>query len=64
MLKLADEMIPRYWHHKVSLLARETDRIWQNFCAGNYPSSVVLMSICYITGLWLWDWNSHWPIGW
>jgi len=62
LLKLADEMIPRYWHHKVSLLARETDRILAEFLRGQL-SVIVLMSICYITGLWLVGLEFALPIG-
>ncbi|MBA3757040.1 MAG: AI-2E family transporter, partial [Nitrosomonas sp.] len=47
LIKLVDEMIPRFWHHQVSLLARETDRILAEFLRGQL-SVIILMSICYI----------------
>ncbi|MCE7914312.1 MAG: AI-2E family transporter [Nitrosomonas sp. PRO4] len=62
LIKLVDEMIPRYWHHQVSLLARETDRILAEFLRGQL-SVILLMSICYITGLWLVGLEFALPIG-
>ncbi|MBK6958275.1 MAG: AI-2E family transporter [Nitrosomonas sp.] len=62
LIKLIDEMIPRYWHHQVSLLAGETDRILAEFLRGQL-SVIVLMSICYITGLWLVGLEFALPIG-
>jgi predicted PurR-regulated permease PerM len=62
LIKLIDEMIPRYWHHQISLLARETDRILAEFLRGQL-SVIVLMSICYITGLWLAGLEFALPIG-
>ena len=62
LIKLIDEMIPRYWHHQVSLLAHETDRILAEFLRGQL-SVIVLMSMCYITGLWLVGLEFALPIG-
>lgn len=62
LLKLIDEMIPRYWHDQVSQLARETDRILAEFLRGQL-SVIMLMSICYITGLWLAGLEFALPIG-
>jgi predicted PurR-regulated permease PerM len=62
LIKLADEMIPRYWHHQVLQLARETDRILAEFLRGQL-SVIVLMSICYVTGLWLVGLEFALPIG-
>lgn len=62
LLKLIDEMIPRYWHDQVSQLARETDRILAEFLRGQL-SVIMLMSICYITGLWLVGLEFALPIG-
>ncbi|MGZ0019627.1 AI-2E family transporter [Nitrosomonas sp. wSCUT-2] len=57
-----DEMIPRYWHQQVSKLAHETDRILAEFLRGQL-AVIVLMSICYITGLWLVGLEFALPIG-
>ncbi len=62
LIKLIDEMIPRYWHYQVSLLAHETDRILAEFLRGQL-SVIVLMSMCYITGLWLVGLEFALPIG-
>lgn len=62
LIKLIDEMIPRYWHKQISLLARETDQILAEFLRGQL-SVIVLMSICYITGLWLAGLEFALPIG-
>ncbi len=62
LLKLIDEMIPRYWHHQVSKLAYETDQILAEFLRGQL-SVIILMSICYITGLWLVGLEFALPIG-
>lgn len=62
LVKLIDEMIPRYWHQQISVLARETDQILAEFLRGQL-SVIVLMSICYITGLWLAGLEFALPIG-
>lgn len=62
LIKLIDEMIPRYWHDQISQLARETDRILAEFLRGQL-SVILLMSICYITGLWLAGLEFALPIG-
>lgn len=62
LVKHADEMIPRYWHHQVSILIHETDRILAEFLRGQL-SVILLMSICYITGLWLVGLEFALPIG-
>ena len=62
LIKWADEMVPRYWHDQVSLLALETDRILAEFLRGQL-SVIVLMSTCYITGLWLVGLEFALPIG-
>ncbi len=62
LLKLIDEMIPRYWHQQVAQLAHETDRILAEFLRGQL-SVIVLMSICYATGLWLVGLEFALPIG-
>ena len=62
LIKLIDEMIPRYWHRQISILARETDQILAEFLRGQL-SVIVLMSICYITGLWLAGLEFALPIG-
>lgn len=62
LIKLIDEMIPRYWHQQISVLARETDQILAEFLRGQL-SVIVLMSICYITGLWLAGLEFALPIG-
>jgi predicted PurR-regulated permease PerM len=62
LVKLVDEMIPRYWHQQISILARETDQILAEFLRGQL-SVILLMSICYITGLWLAGLEFALPIG-
>lgn len=62
LIKQVDEMIPRYWHYQVSRLIHETDRILAEFLRGQL-SVILLMSICYITGLWLVGLEFALPIG-
>ena len=62
LLKLVDEMIPRSWHQQISQLAHETDQILAEFLRGQL-SVILLMSICYITGLWLIGLEFALPIG-
>lgn len=62
LIKLVDEMIPRYWHDQISQLTRETDQILAEFLRGQL-SVIVIMSICYITGLWLVGLEFALPIG-
>lgn len=62
LIKLVDEMVPRYWHHQICLLARQTDRILAEFLRGQL-SVIALMSVCYITGLWLVGLEFALPIG-
>lgn len=62
LIKVIDEMIPRYWHEQVNQLAHETDRILAEFFRGQL-AVILLMSICYITGLWLVGLEFALPIG-
>ncbi|WP_293009092.1 AI-2E family transporter [Nitrosomonas sp.] len=62
LIKLVDEMIPRYWHDQICQLALETDQILAEFLRGQL-SVILLMSICYITGLWLAGLEFALPIG-
>ncbi|WP_295625330.1 AI-2E family transporter [uncultured Nitrosomonas sp.] len=62
LIKLVDEVIPRYWHDQISQLAQETDQILAEFLRGQL-SVILLMSICYITGLWLAGLEFALPIG-
>lgn len=62
LIKLIDEMIPRYWHKKISVLAFETDAILAEFLRGQL-AVIVLMSFFYITGLWLVGLEFALPIG-
>ncbi|MCC8997132.1 MAG: AI-2E family transporter [Nitrosomonas sp.] len=62
LVKLIDEMIPRYWHDKISVLAYETDKILAEFLRGQL-AVIVLMSIFYITGLWFVGLEFALPIG-
>lgn len=57
-----DAIIPRYWHEQVSQLAGETDRILAEFFRGQL-AVILIMSICYITGLWLVGLEFALPIG-
>lgn len=61
-VKQIDEIIPRYWHEKVTELADETDRILAEFLRGQL-AVILIMSICYITGLWLVGLEFALPIG-
>ncbi len=62
LIQQIDGIIPRYWYKQVSQLARETDRILAQFLRGQL-SVILLMSICYITGLWLVGLEFALPIG-
>jgi len=62
LIKQMDEMIPRYWHEQVNQLADETDRILAEFLRGQL-AVILIMSICYITGLWLVGLEFALPIG-
>lgn len=62
LIKLIDEMIPRYWHNKASVLAYETDKVLAEFLRGQL-AVIILMSIFYITGLWLVGLEFALPIG-
>ena len=62
LIKLIDQMIPRYWHDQIYQLARETDRVLAEFLRGQL-AVILLMSICYITGLWLAGLEFALPIG-
>lgn len=62
LIKHMDEMIPRYWHQQINILVRETDRILAEFLRGQL-AVILLMSICYITGLWLVGLEFALPIG-
>jgi len=62
IIKHIDEMIPRYWHNQVNQLAHETDRILAEFLRGQL-AVILIMSICYITGLWLVGLEFALPIG-
>ncbi len=57
-----DQMIPRYWHNQVNLLAKDADRILAEFLRGQL-AVIILMSICYITGLWIVGLEFALPIG-
>lgn len=57
-----DKIIPRYWHNQVVQLAQETDRILAQFLRGQL-SVILIMIICYITGLWVVDLEFAIPIG-
>ncbi|MCB1984772.1 MAG: AI-2E family transporter [Burkholderiales bacterium] len=62
LVQLLDEMIPRYWHSQVISLARQTDSILAEFLRGQL-SVIIIMSICYIMGLWLVGLEFALPIG-
>ncbi|MBX3615734.1 AI-2E family transporter [Nitrosomonas sp.] len=62
LIKQIDEMIPRYWYPQMSQLAHETDRVLAEFLRGQL-SVIVLMCICYVTGLWLVGLEFALPIG-
>ena len=62
LVKLIDEIIPRHWHEQVNALASETDKILAEFLRGQL-SVMLLMSFCYVTGLWLAGLEFALPIG-
>lgn len=62
LVKLIDEIIPRHWHEQVNVLASETDKILAEFLRGQL-SVMLLMSFCYVTGLWLAGLEFALPIG-
>jgi len=50
LVKLVDEIIPRYWYEQINVLAREIDRVLAEFSRGQL-SVMLLMSIYYVMGL-------------
>lgn len=62
IIKLIDNLIPRYWHKTISHLARETDKVMAEFLRGQL-SVILIMSVCYIAGLWFVGLEFALPIG-
>jgi predicted PurR-regulated permease PerM len=62
LVKLIDEIIPRHWHEQVNVLANEADKVLAEFLRGQL-SVMLLMSFCYVTGLWLVGLEFALPIG-
>ena len=62
LIKLVDEIIPRHWHEQVSILVNESDKVLAEFLRGQL-SVMLIMSICYVTGLWLVGLEFALPIG-
>lgn len=62
IVKQIDTMIPRYWHQSINKMAHETDQVLAQFLRGQL-SVIVIMSVCYIGGLWLVGLEFALPIG-
>lgn len=62
LVGLIDDIIPRHWHEQFNILASETDKVLAEFLRGQL-SVVLLMSFCYVTGLWLVGLEFALPIG-
>ena len=62
LVRRVDEMIPRRWLEQAHALAFETDRVLAEFLRGQL-AVMLLMSLCYVTGLWLVDLEFALPIG-
>ena len=57
-----DELIPRDWHHKVTEIFVEVDRVLAEFLRGQI-SVMLLMSVFYVVALWLAGLEFALPIG-
>ena len=57
-----DELVPRDWHGKVTEVAAEVDRVLAEFLRGQI-SVMLLMSVYYVTALWLAGLEFALPIG-
>lgn len=62
LIRRIDEMIPRRWHEQVNMLARATDCVLAEFFRGQL-AVMLLMSVYYVTGLWLAGLEFALPIG-
>lgn len=62
MLGRIDHMIPRHWHAKVTEIAGEVDSVLAEFLRGQL-SVMLLMSVFYVTALWLVGLEFALPIG-
>lgn len=62
LVRQIDEMIPRRWHEQAHTLAHETDRVLAEFLRGQL-AVMLLMSACYVIGLWLVGLEFALPIG-
>ncbi len=62
LIKLIDETIPRDWHEQVNELANASDKVLAEFLRGQL-SVMLIMSFCYVTGLWMVGLEFALPIG-
>lgn len=62
LVRRIDEMIPRRWYEQTHTLACETDHVLAEFLRGQL-AVMLLMSVCYVTGLWLVGLEFALPIG-
>ena len=62
LIKLIDETIPRHWHEQVNELANASDKVLAEFLRGQL-SVMLIMSFCYVTGLWMVGLEFALPIG-
>lgn len=62
LVKLIDETIPRHWHKQVNVLANASDKVLAEFLRGQL-SVMLIMSFCYVAGLWLVGLEFALPIG-
>lgn len=62
LIKLIDETIPRHWYEQVNELANASDKVLAEFLRGQL-SVMLIMSFCYVTGLWVVGLEFALPIG-
>jgi predicted PurR-regulated permease PerM len=62
MVEKIDHLVPRRWHGRVSEIAREIDAVLSEFLRGQV-SVMLLMSVYYVTGLWLAGLEFALPVG-
>ena len=62
LIKLIDDTIPRHWHKQVIALTNESDKVLAEFLRGQL-SVMLIMSLCYVIGLWLTGLEFALPIG-
>lgn len=62
LIRKVDDIVPRHLHDGVNEIAREIDAVLSEFLRGQL-SVMVIMSVFYVTGLWLAGLNFALPVG-